>query len=270
MEQSKMLSFSNRIYSLLLRAYPAPFRREYGRDMTQVFRDDMRGTLRESGAGALFGLWFIILIDLFKTAFAEHIWEVFHMPVEKMTRWSGPAAAIGGILFSFGVIWIFGITRSVTSMALIVLLFLGTLPFLCLGLYGLYKGQSQFTGWRNGLLLGLSLFGLTLSNISTTVMILLNRDELLFVGSAGYLLYIIGLGGMGLVSLRTQSLGKWSFAPMMISVMSLLGLLLLFLSAYEITPLMIIWEILVGLGWLFLGIGLLQNQGDQAGPAMLA
>jgi hypothetical protein len=100
MEQSKMLSLSHQIYNLLLRAYPDPFRREYGRYMAQLFRDDMRGTLQENGTTALIGLWLLTFIDLIKTAIAEHIWEVFHMPMEKLQRWTGPAAAIAGILWA--------------------------------------------------------------------------------------------------------------------------------------------------------------------------
>ncbi len=33
------LALSVRIYSLLLYAYPAPFRREYGHPMAQLFKD---------------------------------------------------------------------------------------------------------------------------------------------------------------------------------------------------------------------------------------
>ena len=93
------LALSGRIYSLLLYAYPVPFRREYGRLMAQLFRDEARDTLQGSGTAGLIGLWFLTLYDLMKTAFAEHIWEVFHMPIEKLQRWSGPAAAIAGPLW---------------------------------------------------------------------------------------------------------------------------------------------------------------------------
>lgn len=50
LDQSRILIFSGRLYSLLLLAYPTRFRRTFGREMAQVFRDDIRGTFQESGA----------------------------------------------------------------------------------------------------------------------------------------------------------------------------------------------------------------------------
>ena len=42
---SQLLTLSGRIYNLLLLAYPARFRRVFGQEMAQVFRDDLRHTL---------------------------------------------------------------------------------------------------------------------------------------------------------------------------------------------------------------------------------
>lgn len=62
-----------RIYSFLLRAYPAQFRREYGPQMTQVFRDCYREQLRLGRHSALLRLWLQTLVDLMQTAPTEHI-----------------------------------------------------------------------------------------------------------------------------------------------------------------------------------------------------
>ncbi|HMH42470.1 MAG TPA: hypothetical protein VK557_03225 [Pyrinomonadaceae bacterium] len=62
-----------RIYRFLLLAYPIGFRRDYGRQMMQLFRD----CHRDAGAGPhVFGssrLWFRTLLDLARTAPAEHL-----------------------------------------------------------------------------------------------------------------------------------------------------------------------------------------------------
>jgi len=62
-----------RIYRFLLLAYPISFRRDYGRQMMQLFRD----CHRDAGAGPhAFGssrLWLRTLLDLARTAPAEHL-----------------------------------------------------------------------------------------------------------------------------------------------------------------------------------------------------
>lgn len=54
---------AERVYRLLLRAYPAPFRAVYGREMSIVFRD----RLRERGA-ARPDFWLEIVSDVARTA----------------------------------------------------------------------------------------------------------------------------------------------------------------------------------------------------------
>src|SRR5690606_24912 len=119
---SKLLTLAGRVYRLLLYVYPTPFRREYGFDMAQVFRADTHDTLQECGMAGLIGLCFLTFTDLLKTAFAEHIWEVFHMPMEKLQRLSGPAAAIGGSVWVSSIIWIFGFEPRVNWEILVSIL----------------------------------------------------------------------------------------------------------------------------------------------------
>jgi hypothetical protein len=60
---ARLLRFSLGAYALLLRAYPAAYRRRYEREMQQVFRDVCKDTLRQSGARGLLGLWLPALWD---------------------------------------------------------------------------------------------------------------------------------------------------------------------------------------------------------------
>lgn len=62
------MNISYRLYGLLLFAYPADFRRAFGNEMRQVFRDCYRAEVR---AGSLPGFWFRILLDLALTAAKE-------------------------------------------------------------------------------------------------------------------------------------------------------------------------------------------------------
>jgi hypothetical protein len=59
---------AQRIFQLLLRAYPAEFRREYGPHMTQLFRDCYRAEARQPGR-----FWLSTVSDLIRTAPREHL-----------------------------------------------------------------------------------------------------------------------------------------------------------------------------------------------------
>jgi hypothetical protein len=59
------------MYCLLLIAYPADFRRAYGRHMAQVFRDSCREALESYGVSGLVKLWISILYDVCTTALSE-------------------------------------------------------------------------------------------------------------------------------------------------------------------------------------------------------
>src|ERR1041385_31650 len=66
-------NLSCRIYRILLAAYPAEFRKEYGPSMLQVFRDSHRDALRQRKKFGTFNYWLAILSDLGITASRQHI-----------------------------------------------------------------------------------------------------------------------------------------------------------------------------------------------------
>jgi hypothetical protein len=69
--QLSHLPASQRFYALMLKAYPAEFRREYGQHMAQLFRDG--GRAAENRPFALVHFWLVTLLDLVKTAPKEHL-----------------------------------------------------------------------------------------------------------------------------------------------------------------------------------------------------
>jgi len=69
-------SLSCRVYRILLAAYPADFRREYGPSMLQVFRDSSRDAAKRSGKLATASFWLAILGDLIISASKQHIENV--------------------------------------------------------------------------------------------------------------------------------------------------------------------------------------------------
>lgn len=67
------MSRSERVYRLLLLAYPREFRKECGAGMAQVFGDLCREEKRRSGAFGLMRVWVRTVPDLAATAFAERV-----------------------------------------------------------------------------------------------------------------------------------------------------------------------------------------------------
>lgn len=72
----KRRTFSERLYALLLAAYPPEFRREYGREMSLVFADRCREGARrgrDARASVLARVWRDALFDLMRTAPKERL-----------------------------------------------------------------------------------------------------------------------------------------------------------------------------------------------------
>lgn len=82
----RLLRISNRIYQLLLAAYPSKFRRIYRGQMAQVFRDCCRDAYQQGGSGSVIVLWIVAFYDLATSALGEHISALVHDIEEKNMR----------------------------------------------------------------------------------------------------------------------------------------------------------------------------------------
>ncbi len=80
--QPTLLTFLNRCYGVLLYAYPAYFRREYGLGMAQVFRDEIRFLLETGNTAVLLQFLLQTVFDLTKTVLVEHLEELFNIRLE--------------------------------------------------------------------------------------------------------------------------------------------------------------------------------------------
>jgi serine/threonine protein phosphatase PrpC len=69
----RLMIISERVYRLLLLAYPREFRRTYRSEMVQTFRDCCREALQQRGQWGVLRVWGLVLYDLVTTAFAEHV-----------------------------------------------------------------------------------------------------------------------------------------------------------------------------------------------------
>jgi hypothetical protein len=85
---------SLRLYSALLKAYPKQFRREYGPQMEQLFRDLYRE--RRGGRSGLVKLWITALSDLVPTAMVQRI--TYSTSPEEAVMQNRMLAVIGFVL----------------------------------------------------------------------------------------------------------------------------------------------------------------------------
>ena len=64
-----------RIYGMLIRTYPASFRREYGAEMTEVFRDLAQEAWQQRGVLGLVLLWLRMVPDFLFSGTVQHLHE---------------------------------------------------------------------------------------------------------------------------------------------------------------------------------------------------
>ncbi len=65
-------TFSERLYRLLLLAYPRAFREEYASEMLLVFREAYHDALHQQGMSGVLLLWSDFFSDFVKTVCIEH------------------------------------------------------------------------------------------------------------------------------------------------------------------------------------------------------
>ncbi len=97
--EGRFLAPAGRLYRVLLVLYRRAFRREFGLQMAQVFRDCCRQAQGERGAVGILSLWAPTLRDFAVTALLERLAEgghMFHLSRSVLVCAGGVAAMLGG------------------------------------------------------------------------------------------------------------------------------------------------------------------------------
>ena len=81
---------------------------------------------------------------------------------------------------------------------------------------------------------------------------------------AGVVMLFVSLLLLGVSALRAQLLGRWSFVPLLVGMFNLAAFLLAFTGLYQLKPLGewlgVALTVLVGVGWILLGLVLLSTR----------
>jgi signal peptidase I len=99
--ESALIGSFCRLYSFLLYAYPADFRREYGRPMEQLFRDRCRDLARNAGRVTLLRFAAHVMVDWFRTTVRERATEIWSAGRNSTKRSSVTEWAVTLLIYLF-------------------------------------------------------------------------------------------------------------------------------------------------------------------------
>ena len=223
--RKKRLRFSIALYSSLLWLYPAAFRRAYGPQMVQVFRDSCRLAEQERGLPGIISLWFATLADLLRSALAEHLAEgtimsrPFYIRVSGLLTLGGAALALW---LNFGLIDAMLGVPPVDAMTVIIACW-------TLGLAGLLLAQRGWIGRFSaslpllalGALLAVYIIAdLQIAPLESIVENILYRLAALGWGfsQADGLITGMALVACGVVTLKERLLARWNAVPLILGL----------------------------------------------------
>lgn len=253
--------------------------RQAGDRMVQVFRDSFRDASRRHGTSGVIDLWFHTCADLFITALIERITERSqYMFSRSIISWGGVASVFCGLF------WIITWPATNGTVPIVLALVLGLV-----GLAGLYSRQSGQGGrlGRAGFVLGILGTGLALAAELWLFASGFSAPPILIL-SLGLVILGVGIVLLGVTSLRGKALHRWRSLPMGLGLLNTLGGMTLWLvyylpmsqgrdpghlwiliGGYVIYPAehgLNALSVLLGLGWMGLGIMLATEANAQVVP----
>lgn len=218
---NKIVAASDRIYRLILNIYPQAFRDEYGEEMAQTMRDQVRDAWADRRMLGVIVLWLKVLVDTARSALVEHLKQRSSGSFSLRGLVHGLATAIGFPLafvsFANPIFW------STTRWAGDPVGFqaandweLPAIGFVLagVGLHGFYKRlemNSTFSIAAVWVGVALGLEGLAGRYFATA----LGNDFFAWHAiSAAFILLTLGMAAMGRIALRKKTFGALSFVPL--------------------------------------------------------
>jgi hypothetical protein len=219
---SPVVTCSVRAYRVLLVAYPARFRREYGPHMVQVFRDSCRQASRQGGTNGLVRLWRITLLDCLRSAFEQHTNHEARVSGSQFVKLSGFAFITGSFYF---------VLAALASQDPIIFYALWpTTLLLATGMLGLRVRYREIAGGfgRNILLIGVIgtvlLWVVVACQLLVTSRVLpasgffLALKSLYVLPFAAPAILLLGLGLFGLAAVRRRPRAPLNWLPVLAGI----------------------------------------------------
>jgi hypothetical protein len=247
------VSFSLSFYRLLLYAYPAEFRREYGLHMAQVFRDSCLAAERQDGLPGMLLLWIHTLVDFLISVFNEHSQKEILMTKDKLTRLSGWGMILGTLLFVLGFaldasqvrLFIYrtiglpetaaqyNLSRAFADHVGVVIALLGValITFGILGLQLRYGKQVSRFGETS---LWVSVIGGVVAIIAMIGFFFFDSWNAFVVGMLSQQLF---LGLFGIAALQAKPFPRWNGLPLLAGILPVVVIVSLILNELNVVEL---------------------------------
>jgi len=241
-----------RLYRALVPLYPRSFRQEYGAEMIEVFAEAERRA-RADGGRSVIALWLRTVIDLGISVPAEYALEVTHMTRSLLVRIFGITSIVGGALYlTVSIVHPSGLIRAIVP---------GSIALLVTGVVGLNMLLAGHQGWLGRIALAFAVTGLALGFVGMfgSWVGVLNSPAATVISTGEHLgLVFIGAGltAWGVVTIRTGVLGQMSFAPLLVGMLSLVGITFVAPSTFTVIE-NSVFPLIYSVGWMLLGLGLL-------------
>jgi hypothetical protein len=219
---NRVAAVSDRLYRLVLNVYPREFRDEYGEEMVQTMRAQVREAWTDRGALGVTGLWLRVLLDSAHSALAEHLKQGWHVNLNRVGFGYGFATAIGYLLAFVSLLAWNGELVGFEAAENWLLPRRYLYPVLTgpgfvltgIGLRGLYQRlQVSIPSTIQGIRLGV---GLGMAGVAGVIASLFGSSDYFagFTIPAAFVVLTLCLATMGRVARRKRTFGAFSFVPL--------------------------------------------------------
>ncbi|HEX2621841.1 MAG TPA: hypothetical protein VHL11_16905 [Phototrophicaceae bacterium] len=254
----RLFSLSERVYHALLILYPADFRRDYSRYMTQMFRDLSHDAYQHGGTAALATWWAAALFDLLQSIIAEHRKTGFTMSQSKFIQSSGWLFILGGMFFIASSISQLQANASFTSGGIYQLSLYAIIPgmaLIMLGLLGIFLRYRAELHVFGTLSLLATLIGAGITAVGW-LLTLTGGSSFWNIFILGWMIQLMGQSVFGGFAATTHLLPKWNFTlligsgfPLTVIMLGLSGQT----AGSGVNLAAFIMLLLIGIGWLLTG-----------------
>lgn len=269
----RLLVLSVRLYRVLLLLYPAEFRREFGGQLVQVFRDVCRDSYRRRGVVGLAAWWGVALFDLLRSVLVERREMRFAVSGTKLNQWSGWLCIFGGSFIlaagvsqllpssgaSVGAVYVLSLYALVPGMVLVML-----------GLLGIWLRYRRAFEWFSRTALWIMLISAGVTALSWLLILIVSVD-FWSVFLVGWLVHMGAQTAFGGYMATTHLLPKWNFALLISSVLPLTVIVLVLRSIQPMESAnwaAFVVLLLISLGWLLVGGALNSQSSAELTPVM--
>jgi hypothetical protein len=235
-----IVATSDRIYRLILNVYPRAFRDEYGEEMAQAMRDQVRDVWAERRVVGVTAVWLKVLLDTAGSASTEHLKRGRTVILSRRGLGYGLATASGFPLAL--VTFAYRLHPAIAGPGFVLA---------GIGLYGLYKRLEVDTTTP---MIATAWLGATLGLYGTADIHYSGEFFGWYAVPAAFVLLTLGLATMGRVALRNKTFGPFSFIPLAVTVSGGLWFIVLLVGAGEHRDVMRTSGLIVHVAlWLILG-----------------